>query len=105
MGMNDTFTGGYTSKLTLDDLEKTMALIEALKPQLIIKVWKGHFNCYRTDRPPIFRVSELVDDDIAYVVAGLGLIAGKGIFPKIQKFNPILEWVDKPCDATKDIFS
>jgi len=74
----------------LNSIEETVALFT-------IRVWKGEgITCFFTSGYPELICSEYLDDNIAYIVSGYGVVAGRKAFRFLRENRFKLVWSDDP---------
>ncbi len=89
-----TISSDITGKDILDSIKKAKELLYDGPP--LIKVWIGKNDWMPKTDYPLIRESSYLDKDMCYVVAGLGVIAGKNAYKKLWDIGYIAVWDENP---------
>ena len=92
---------------------KTLALIKA--KGITLKIWKGEgidmsssglglkLKPYVFTDKPTLTTSNLLEDHVAFIVAGVGIAAGKEAYKALQEHNIPLEWSDESISLEEQL--
>lgn len=108
--MNDststTATDLFGKNITIDDIKHTAFLLERFDRPTIY-IWNGkktgesrgfrHLQPLPL-KPQIKPSSYLLEEDVFYIVAGIGIVACEKMCKHIEKFDLNLLWSDSPMD-------
>lgn len=81
------------AKLDIDKLLELKKRIESWPKKPVLFIWKGDTSLLPLRDKPLFAIGQYLQDAHAvYLVAGVGLIAGKKAYEKLLKLNFELRW-------------
>ena len=70
-------------------------LLDSLMKLIEIYVWRGPRPRFNKDLFPKLHCSDLVKEDAAYIVAGVGIVAGVDAYDFLDEVGVILQWSDE----------
>lgn len=91
-----TTTGSSFPKISIDDILK--ARDELIATQPVLKIWTGDRSKWERDLKPSINCDSNLDPEMAYIVAGVGIIAGSYAYSQLRCAR--LEWVYTSEEAT-----
>lgn len=92
--------------ITIDDIKHTVSLLKRFDRPTIY-IWNGkkigesrgfRYLLPLPEKPQIKPSSYLLDEDVFYIVAGIGIVACEKMCKRIETFNLNLMWSDSPMD-------
>lgn len=83
-----------TSSEIMDSIKKAHDLL--FGGPKIIEVWKGDNTLLPRPKYPQIHKDELIDKDTFYLVAGVGVVAGKRAFSRLKELKYVPVWSDEP---------
>ena len=92
-----TSTTGYPS-LSLEQMTEMMVFatdrLEEMRRRSVLKIWRGpHFLDFIREKP-LLRVSGMIAGNTIYIMAGVGIVAGRDMYNMLNSFTMMLEWSD-----------
>ena len=91
-------TTGYQPEVDpehlLDQMLRLKKRWEESKLFVTIDVWKGDSSLIKRGPFPKLHKSDYVEEDKAFIMAGVGIIAGKKAYDFLDEVGVILQWSD-----------
>lgn len=96
----DSATSGTTLQYRNLDIQSVRDRMEEIVAITTIYIWKNkpedRYNPFSDDVRPELKCSKLIDDPYsAFIVAGIGIVAGEKAFEVLSKLNLNLVWSDE----------
>jgi len=68
--------------------------LEEMRRRSVLKIWRGpHFLDFIREKP-LLRVSGMIAGNTIYIMAGVGIVAGRDMYNMLNSFTMMLEWSD-----------
>ena len=100
---NKTYSTGTVARTTPQklDLAVLMEIIKKLTPKTLLILKTGN-SLFKLEEKPKFMLSKYVADNMAYIVADFGIVAGKYAYEQIKTLNLELRWTTDVKEAQID---
>jgi len=102
--MDLSFSNGTTRAVippmnTVKLLEEMKNLVEFRREHFTILIWKGEmkppFIPILEKRPVLIQSEYVREENVAYIVSGIGIVAGKKAYEYLIQLPMVLEWSDE----------